>query len=157
MKILGCGNVNMGDDGFGLEMLKELKKYEKEWNLQLIEVNWGGISILDHFEGEKKVIILDAFNLSETPGTVFNFNMDELSLLVKNKFLTTHDIGVMEAIKLGEKICPEKIPSEIRFIGVQTGKMEAFSQSITPEVRMSFSKIIDLIHKEVSVENQTVS
>jgi len=148
MKVLGCGNSNMGDDGFGSEVIRILMEKENIGNLEPVEVSWGGISILDHFEGEKKVIILDAMKLGSPPGTIHRFNSDNIPVQYKENHFTMHELGILEALTIGRYICPDKMPDEIVFIGVEALEMKPFCMEISEPVRKSIPAVLDIITQE---------
>lgn len=152
MKVLGCGNSNMGDDGFGSEVIRILMEKKEIGSLEPIEVSWGGISILDHFEGEKKVIILDAMKLGAPPGTIHRFNSDNIPMQYKESHFTVHELGIIEALTIGRYICPEKIPEEIVLIGVEALEMKPFCLDLSEPVRKSIPAVLDIITQEALIQ-----
>ncbi|MGV8120022.1 MAG: hydrogenase maturation protease [Candidatus Xenobiia bacterium LiM19] len=152
MKVLGCGNSNMGDDGFGSEVIRILMEKKGGESLEPIEVSWGGISILDHFEGEKKVIILDAMKLGAPPGTIHRFNSDNIPMQYKGNYATLHELGVLEAVTIGRYICPEKMPDEIMLIGVEALEMKPFCLELSEPVRKSIPAVLDIIMQEALIQ-----
>ena len=147
MKVLFCGNAIMGDDGIGHAVLDALKKDKRSIGLELIEVMWGGLSILDHFASDEKVVIIDAMQFGKEPGTIFRINFNELPADDELNFTTMHDLGVVEAINLGKSVMPEKIPKEIIFIGIQISTVTEF-RKISGLFMIKIPEIIDLILKE---------
>src|SRR4030043_1618805 len=80
--ILGCGNILFGDDGFGPYVAEELqKKYNLPENVGVINAGSSVRNILfDIALSEKKpdkIIIVDAIVDANTPGGIFEFQIQE--------------------------------------------------------------------------------
>ena len=62
IRILGCGNLLMGNDGIGLKVVEALKKTElKELEgLEILDAGVCGLDLLNLLDGVRKVIIVDA-------------------------------------------------------------------------------------------------
>jgi len=148
MKVLGCGNSNMGDDGFGAEIIRILNERQENDGIEPVEVSWGGISILDHMEGQKKVIIVDAMKLGAPPGTIHRFDSDSIPMQYKGNYATLHELGILEALTIGRSIFPDRMPPEIVLIGVEAQQMEPFCLELSCPVRDSIPSVIALIIKE---------
>jgi hydrogenase maturation protease len=71
--IAGVGNVLRGDDGFGVEVLHQLEQeIGGAGDVTFYESGIAGIGLVQQLlEGYDALIILDAFDGGEAPGTVF--------------------------------------------------------------------------------------
>jgi len=68
--VVGIGNPIMGDDGFGIELAKVLRKLEPGPRVLILERQTMDISVLDSARGASKLVIVDAVKLGRAPGSV---------------------------------------------------------------------------------------
>src|SRR5262245_26864070 len=72
--IVGFGNVLLGDDGFGVEVIKRLAVKALPPGVETMDVGIGGmhlvLKLLGGFEG---VIVVDAGSRGQPPGTLYVF------------------------------------------------------------------------------------
>ncbi|NYT18825.1 MAG: hydrogenase maturation protease, partial [Methanosarcinales archaeon] len=62
VRIIGCGNILMGDDGVGVRVVEALKKMECGIleGADILDAGVCGLDILNLLEGVDKVIIVDS-------------------------------------------------------------------------------------------------
>lgn len=69
--VLGLGNLLLGDDGVGLELLKRLAvRLSGIPGVDLVEGGTQGLALLPFLEGRRVLLVLDAAALGAAPGTV---------------------------------------------------------------------------------------
>ena len=72
--IVGFGNVLLGDDGFGVEVIKRLACSELPPGVETMEVGIGGVHfVLRLMEGFDAAIVVDAVRGGQPPGTLYVF------------------------------------------------------------------------------------
>ncbi len=72
--IVGFGNVLLGDDGFGVEVVRRLAATDLPAHVHLLDVGIGGIHcVLQLMEGFDAIIVVDAVRHGEPPGTLYVF------------------------------------------------------------------------------------
>lgn len=100
--IIGLGNELLSDEGYGIYIIRELKKtLNLSPNVTLIEGGVGGHSLLPLFFEYKYLIFLDVIKVEDEPGSIYLFNMDDLSY--KDKLITSfHDIGIEDIYKMAK-------------------------------------------------------
>lgn len=113
--IVGIGNFWRGDDSIGPKIITWLKENVAR-NDYLIVTDL--FSLLDIGEKYQQVVIIDAVNMGEPPGTVKAFNPEEVKLLLKSNTSSTHGFGLAEIIKLAESL---RLEINWRIIGIQAG------------------------------------
>ncbi len=82
--VLGCGNILLGDDGFGPRVAQLLQeKYHLPDNTHVLDVGSSLREVLfDIVLSEKvprKIVLVDSFNDGKSPGEVFELHLDQLS------------------------------------------------------------------------------
>ncbi len=148
IKILGCGNTLMGDDGVGIRAIERLQELKLPPNVEVIDAGVGGLAILSWIEDADKVIIVDAVQTgNEPPGTVYEFTDRELppsSMFM----LSLHDLNLVDALNVGRLV--QKMPEEIVIIGVEVKRVAEFTKELTPEVEAAVPEVLDLVLREIN-------
>ncbi len=147
VKVLGCGNVLVGDDGIGIRVIEKLQAMELPPDVEVIDAGVGGLAILSWIEDADRVIIIDAVQTgNEPPGTVYRFTDKELppsSMFM----LSLHDLNLVDTLNVGRLV--QKMPEEVVIIGVEVRRVAEFTKELTPEVEAAMPEVIDLVLKEI--------
>jgi hydrogenase maturation protease len=76
--ISGFGNVLLGDDGFGVEVVKRLVANDLPPQIHIMDVGIAGMHfVLQLMEGFDAVIVVDAVKRGQPPGTLYVFRPSE--------------------------------------------------------------------------------
>jgi len=151
VRILGCGNLLMGNDGVGLKVIEALQKTELASleNLDIEDAGVCGLDLLNYFDGATKVIIVDAILANSPVGSVHRFNGKELLKSTDPlNLISAHDLTITDVMRIGEHV--QSLP-EIVVIGIEIGIVvyEA-TLEITPEVLKGVNEAVRLIKEEIS-------
>lgn len=142
IRVIGCGNLLMGNDSAGLRVIELLE--ESAPGFEIIEGGTGGIGLLPLMEGADLVIIVDAMTgIGEKPGDIFVFN--ETPPYRPSK-LSFQDVGVAEVIDIAGELLPEV---EVIAIGIEAGGIEEYSDKVDPEVMEGVRRAAGLIMEMV--------
>jgi hydrogenase maturation protease len=94
--ILGLGNILMGDEGVGVHVIRALEKRDLPDGVQCLDGGTGGFILLEPLECAERIILIDAADDGNAPGTVTRtmprFSRDYPPTL------TAHDIGVKDLL-----------------------------------------------------------
>lgn len=147
IKVLGIGNILVGDDGFGPRVLEELQKREIPENVELIDAGVGGMAILSWIEDADKMIIIDSVQTGNEPiGTVYRFTDKEMP--PSDMFmLSLHDLNLVDTINIGRVV--QKMPEEIIIYGVEVVRLTEFTKEMSPEVEAAVKEVADLVVEEI--------
>lgn len=148
IKVLGCGNRLVGDDGFGIRVIEELEKMKLPENVEVINAGVGGMAILSWIEDADKVIIVDSVQTgNEPPGTVYKFTDKEMP--PANMFmLSLHDMNLVDTINIGRIV--QKMPEEIVIYGVEVIRLTEFTTDMTPEVEAAIPEVVRHVLDEIN-------
>ncbi|HMK47366.1 MAG TPA: hydrogenase maturation protease [Methanocella sp.] len=148
IKVLGIGNILVGDDGFGPRVLEELGKKQIPPNVELIDAGVGGMAILSWIEDADKIIIVDSVQTGNEPvGTVYRFTDKEMP--PSDMFmLSLHDLNLIDTINIGRVV--QKMPAEIIIYGVEVIRLTEFTREMSPEVETAVTEVADLVMEEIS-------
>lgn len=139
--LIACvGNVLRHDDGFGVAVARVLEDGPSlPEGVDLIETGIGGMSVVQRLmDGFDALIVVDAVDRDETPGTIWVFepevpapdamDRDEWRTLFQNLHLAEpHRIFLM-ARSLGA------LPPVIRLVGCQPGDIDSMDETLSPAV-----------------------
>jgi len=148
IQVLCCGNLFVGDDGFGLYVLKELEKKDLPGNVELIEGGTGGLNILNLVEDADRVIIIDAVKSGGKIGDVYRFTEKDLPP-ADMSLLSLHDLGLADVLKTGRIIQPDRMPKEVIIIGCEVQRADEIRLELSPEVAKAVPVVVDMVLKEI--------
>jgi hydrogenase maturation protease len=89
--VAGIGNIFLGDDGFGVEVLKRLEQTELPNWVQIADYGIRGMHLAyDLMGGYDTTILIDATPRGEAPGTVYLIEPDDLSEFPASPAIDAH-------------------------------------------------------------------
>ncbi len=115
--VLGVGNILMQDEGFGVRVVEQLlQQYHfPDW-VQVLDGGTLGMELLRFLIGTDKLIIIDAVSGELPPGSLYQFNHEEVKAYFKEK-VSMHELGIQDVLEVMNVL--EKPAKEIRILGVQ--------------------------------------
>jgi hydrogenase maturation protease len=151
VRILGCGNLLMGNDGVGLRVIEALEKTEigSLENLDIADAGVCGLDLLNYFDGARKVIIVDAVLANSPVGSVHRLEGKELLKTDEPlNLVSVHDLTILDVLRIGEHV---QVLPEIVVIGIEIGTIVTDATlEISPEVLKGLDEALRLIKQEVS-------
>lgn len=146
IKILGIGNTLFCDEGVGVLLLDYLHDVLPQAdNIELIDGGTEGIRLLGYVEEADYLIMLDAINADEKPGTIIVLKDDEVPKFFGQK-MSVHQMGVQDLVY--NAYLRETLPEEMYLIGVQPERVE-IGFELTESVQKCIPEIVDIIVKQV--------
>lgn len=145
-KIICCGNLILGDEGFGIHVYNELEKLNLPKNVEIVDAGTGGLDILNFLEKADKVIFVDAVISGNSPGTIYRLtekDLDGANLSVNS----AHELKLEHVLKMAEQLFEKK--PEIVIFGIEIEKIGNFSMELTPAVQKSIPRVTQLVLREV--------
>mgnify|MGYP001815781882 CR=1 FL=1 len=100
--VMGVGNTLLQDDGIGVHVTESLRSQGQgnggaaDPHLQLIDGGTIGLSLLPDLEDAAAVIIVDASEIGEQPGTVRIFRDREIDQQLSGKRRTVHEVALAD-------------------------------------------------------------
>ncbi|MGD0737336.1 MAG: hydrogenase maturation protease [Terracidiphilus sp.] len=96
--VLGLGNILMGDEGIGVEVVRALERHGVPEGIECLDGGTGGFTLLEPLESADRIILIDA-SADENPiGTVTRttprFSRDYPPTL------TAHDVGMKDLLDM---------------------------------------------------------
>jgi hydrogenase maturation protease len=97
--VLGLGNILLRDEGFGVYVAQFLAADLQSDEIEVIEGATSGISLAWELENRQKIIVVDAINSQEPPGTIFRFNHSEINRYYSGTNISLHQFDFVQAMK----------------------------------------------------------
>ncbi len=152
--ILGVGNILERDDGIAVYATAYLQKnYDFEPSIEIINGGVEGINLLNIFMENDTILILDAINIDDTPGSIYHIPSDKLSGFGINSG-GAHEVGVMQCIDMLELMGKPLPKSSV--LGIVPDIVEV-GIGLTPKLNKIFTTYIDTIVKILKKENIIVN
>ena len=93
--VMGVGNTLQQDDGIGIHVTESLKNtLPPDSGLEIIDGGTIGLSLLPEIEDADAVIIVDASEMGEAPGTLRIFHNQEIDRQISGKRRTVHEVAL---------------------------------------------------------------
>jgi hydrogenase maturation protease len=138
--VLGIGNYLMGDEGIGIHTVEALLNEVLPANIQLLDGGTGGFHLLQYFEENQYVILIDATLDGNVPGTI---------RLIKPRFakdfppaMSTHDIGLKDLVTALQLL--DRMP-EIDLFVVSIESIQQQGIELTPALKAVVPELVDTI------------
>ena len=146
--VLGIGNPILRDDGVGIHVVNQLKKYVSDPNVTIDEAQTGGMNLLDMIRGYDKAILIDAVKMDdERNGEVKRFLLSDFSSMHS---YNPHDVTLLEALQLSEKLGEDCIPHEIVIIGIVLEEMPIeFGEQLSSTIAAAVPKAVEMTLSEL--------
>lgn len=111
-RIIGCGNLNRGDDAAGILVARRLR----ELGVPTEEENGDPFAMMDRWIGADRVILVDAVLADAQPGTIQIWNANRAPLPKDPFCCSTHAFGVREAVELARIL--GRLPPSLLIYGI---------------------------------------
>jgi hydrogenase maturation protease len=146
MLVLGIGNPLLGDDGFGVEVVRRLQKQGGPPFVEFLDGGTAGLALLPHLEGRSHVLVVDAIDFGGRPGQVVWLRAAEIPAYSGLK-LSEHQVTFREVLALLDLL---KIkPRELLFVGVQPCGAR-WGDPLSREVEAAIPAVMDEIGKQLA-------
>ena len=113
-RIIGVGQQWAGDDGVGLAVIRKLR--ERGSGIDLVELDEPSRLIDLLIDGADPVVLVDALLDGGPAGRVVQIDSRRDPLC--GHLLSTHGVGVMDAIELARITHPDRVASHIHIVGI---------------------------------------
>jgi hydrogenase maturation protease len=137
--VIGLGQGAAGDDSVGLVVLRSLRERALPSGIELHEFGEPS-ALVPLLSGDTPVIVVDAV-LGDPAGAVVELSPDELGAHAPLR-LSSHGLGVAEAIGLARVLAEGRSPPEIRIVAVTIARPERYQQGLSPEVAAAVPRAV---------------
>jgi hydrogenase maturation protease len=138
--LIGFGNPNFSDDGFGYYVVKSLR--EEFPSLHFLAPT---SDLIEKILNKDRVVFVDAVKLGKKPGEIILFKLSPENIKVNNS--RSHTLSLDSVLKLGYELFRDKMPMEIYFIGVEAENINTFRKRLSERVKRSLPEVKEIIRR----------
>jgi hydrogenase maturation protease len=144
--VLGVGNVLLSDDGVGVHAIRRLEEVVRlPEEVQVLDGGTKGLDLLQYLEGVSHLLIVDAVEVDEPPGTLRRLAGEEVPAYLSLK-MSPHEIGLPDMLFAAQ--LRELYPDEVVIWGVQPATMEV-GLELSPPVASILDALVEAVVKEL--------
>ncbi len=142
--IAGFGNVLRGDDGFGVEVVRQLAaRGVASDTVELLDVGTGGIRLAQELQSQyDRLIIVDAATRGGVPGSVYTL---VVSGVRATREIDLHTAVPSRALEVAQAMGP--LPAQIFLVGCEPEIVDAWSMELSPAVTRAVDQAIHEVEK----------
>jgi hydrogenase maturation protease len=142
--VLGIGNVLMGDEGVGVEVVRYLERLDLPREVACLDGGTGGFQLLGPMHDSRRVLLIDATEDGQPPGALRRlrprFSKDY------PRTLTAHDIGLKDLLDAFYLIGD---PPEVTLFAVSIRLPQEIGAPLSPELRERVPSIATAVLEEL--------
>jgi hydrogenase maturation protease len=132
IRVLGLGNVLMGDDAAGPWVVEHLRaEYDLGPGVSVSDLGTPGLDLAPHLSGARVIVLVDTVKADGPPGTLRLYRKDEVLRYPLLPRTSPHDPAVKETLLYLDLAGAG--PEELLLVGIVPGKVEK-GLGLTPAV-----------------------
>jgi hydrogenase maturation protease len=142
--IAGFGNVLRGDDGFGVEVIRQLAETGLGGvDVELMDVGTGGLRLAQELlTGYDRLIVVDAMTRGGAPGSLYVLQVESVAAITEiDMHLAVPSRALSVAKALGA------LPRQVFMVGCEPAEVDELSFELSPPVREAVDAAIRQIHQ----------
>ena len=137
--VLGMGNVLLEDEGLGIHALKLLQqRFNFSNDVEFLDGGTSGMSLVDQISSRSHLLVLDAVQTGEPPGTLVKMSDQDVPVYFGTK-VTFHQLGLADV--LATLALSGEQPAHITVLGLVPDSLE---MSLEPSETIS-ARLDDLV------------
>jgi len=147
--VLGLGNLVHSDDGLGVYAIERLMEDSRvPPGVVLMDGGTQGLSLLPHISGFERLLVIDALDVGEPPGTIVRLEGAALKNMPGKP--SVHQLGFADLLAALELL--GETPEQIVLLGVQPLSTE-WAAELTPPVQTALAPLVDAVLDQLEVWN----
>ncbi|MFC1694929.1 HyaD/HybD family hydrogenase maturation endopeptidase [Pseudomonadota bacterium] len=150
--VLGMGNLLLEDEGLGIRALELLQqRYEIPPGIELLDGGTTGMGLLDDISRRKHLVVVDACQTGEPPGTLVRLEGDQVPVYFGMR-ISPHQLGLSDVLATlelsGEKpadvivlgLVPQSLEMCLELSDVVSEKLDSLVEAVAVELaRLGYS------------------
>ena len=145
ISVIGIGNTLKADDGVGVRVAEELSSVDLGADVDVVSGELAGMLLAPYFINSDHVIVVDAIDAGDTPGSVFRFLAEEGLPMLRSH--TSHGISVPELVTVA-RLSGSK--AEILIFAVQVEDVRPMSEGLSAAVDAAVPDVAKMVRDEVA-------
>jgi hydrogenase maturation protease len=129
--IAGFGNVLRGDDGFGVEVIRQLEAAPLPPGVTLMEIGTAGLRLAQELLSPyEHLIVVDAMTRGGAPGSLYTLRVDDVAPAVT---VDMHAAIPSQALAIAKAL--GGLPADVHLIGCEPGGVDELGAALSPAVQ----------------------
>jgi len=146
--VLGMGNILLEDEGLGIRALELLQRqYEFSSEVELLDGGTTGMGLLDQIGGREHVLILDAVQTGDPPGTLKVLRDQEVPVYFGIR-ITPHQLGLSDVLATLELTGEQ--PGSVTVLGIVPESLE-LSLELSARIQDGLQELVMVTVDELTV------
>jgi hydrogenase maturation protease len=140
--VVGCGNLDRGDDAVGVLVVRRLRSL----GIEAQEQSGESFSLMDSWQGFETVIVVDATCSDKAPGEINIWDACARPLPRTALQCSTHAFGLYEAVELARTL--DCLPGKLLIYGIEGKQFASGSQpclEVKKAVEIAAQQIAELV------------
>ena len=143
--VLGLGNLVHSDDGLGVHAIQSLANDPRiPSDVVLMDGGTQGLSLLPHISSFQRLLVIDALDVGEAPGSLLRVEGEALKNLPGKA--SVHQLGFADLMVALELL--GELPEEIVLLGVQPLSTE-WTTELTSPVQEALGPLVDAVIEQL--------
>jgi hydrogenase maturation protease len=143
IKVLGLGNVLMGDDGFGPAVIHAFEAdYAVSDDVEIFDLGTPGLDLMPWLTDADRIVIVDTVKSDLPPGTIRIYDKGDVLRRPPSVRVGPHDPGVKESLLTLE--FAGRAPHEVTLVGVVPARTE-LAAHLSPEVASAVGAAVSAV------------
>jgi hydrogenase maturation protease len=140
VRIIGLGQPVAGDDGVGIAIVRRLREQGVPPGAELCEVP-EPTALIPLLATHAPVVLVDAAVGGRRPGEVLVLTPDAFAG-GRAVPLSTHGLGVLQAVELARTLTPEAVSRRIQIVAVTIVRPARHGDGLSPEVAAAVPRAV---------------
>jgi len=121
--VLGFGNVLLGDDGAGVQLVVRLRSELGPDTADFIDAGTLSFSLLPYIEATTSVLVIDAAEINALPGTTALFEGSRMDqFLSSTRRRSVHEVGLIDLLDMAR--LRDCLPPRRALLCIQPGRID---------------------------------
>lgn len=140
--VIGLGNPLMGDDGLGIVVARQLlSRTDLPDGVQVVDGGTWGLNLLPVIEDAERVLLVDAIDMAEAPGTLIRLSRERLPRYLATK-ISPHQVDLRDVLALAE--LRGTLPEDTTAIGLQP-QIVALGTALSPLIAGRMEELVSAV------------
>ena len=145
--ILGIGNTLLRDEGIGIHVLKALQaRLPADDAFSFVDGGTLSFTLAAEIEASDRLVVIDAAQLGEAPGTVRCFIDNEMDSFLGSCKRSVHEVGLLDLFDIAR--LTQTLPGQRALVGIQPASVdwgEEPTEAVAAAIPVAVQKVCDLL------------
>lgn len=146
--VLGIGNTLLADEGLGIHLLDYLREHHADLpGVTYLDGGTLSFTLAPEIEDCENLIVLDAAQLNEAPGSIKLFLGAEMDRFVGHGKRSVHEIGLVDLMSIVR--LQGGLPDNRALLGIQPAEIgwgERPSETVSRVIPEAADRVLDLLY-----------